>query len=306
MDVVIGGSSGLLGTRLRRALRDRGDRPIRLVRPQTDDRSGDTVRWDPSSGEIEAGALEGVDAVVNLAGAALFARWTDERRRRIRASRVDSTRLLAETVAGLDRPPRVMLTGSAVGYYGSRGDEVLTEDAAPGEGFLADVVQELEAAAGPARDAGVRVAHLRTAPALARDAMVLKLQLIPARLGLGGKLTHGRQWFPWIHVDDHIGATLHLLDTEEAAGGFNLAAPEPVRHAEFARTLGRVLNRPAALTVPKPVISLVFGRTAADEFAAASQRVLPHRLIEELGFGFTHPDLEGALRDLLDRPAEAA
>lgn len=305
MDVAIGGSSGLLGTRLREALRARGDRPIRLVRPQTNDRSGESIRWDPSNGEMDAASLEGIDAVVNLAGAALFARWTEERKRRIRASRVDSTRLLAETIAGLERRPAVMLTGSAVGYYGSRGDEVLTEDAGPGDGFLAEVVQELETAADPARETGIRVAHLRTSPALAREALVLKLQLLPARLGLGGKLTHGRQWFPWIHADDHVRATLHLLDTDGAEGGVNLAAPEPVRHAEFARTLGHVLNRPAALTVPKPVISLIFGETAADEFAAASQRVLPHRLVEELGFRFDHPDLEGALRDILDRPAAA-
>lgn len=303
MDVVIGGSSGLLGTRLRAALRERGDRPIRLVRPGTDDRTGDTVSWSPADGRVDAAALAGVDAVVNLAGAPLFARWTERRKRAIRRSRVDSTGLLARTIAGLDHPPRKLLVGSAVGYYGIRGDEVLTEDSERGEGFLADVVDEMERAARPADEAGCTVVHLRTAPALARDAIVLKLQLIPARLGLGGKLGHGRQWFPWIHVDDHVRATLHLLDHEEAGGPFNLAAPEPVRHADFAETLGRVLGRPAALTLPRPVVALVFGSTAADEFAMASQRVLPARLTEGLDFTFEHPRLEGALRDLLDRPA---
>lgn len=303
MDVLVGGSSGLLGTHLRQALRERGDRPVRLVRPDTDDRSGDTVRWSPAEGRIDPAALDGMDAVINLAGAPLFARWTERRKRAIRRSRVDSTGLLARTIAGLDDPPRALLVGSAVGYYGLRGDEVLTEDAERGEGFLADVVVEMEHAARPAAETGCRVVHLRTAPVLAREAAVLKLQLIPARLGLGGKLSHGRQWFPWIHVDDHVRAMLHLLDGVEASGPFNLAAPEPVRHADFAKTLGRVLNRPAVLTVPRPAVALVFGSTAADEFAMASQRVMPTRLTEELGFAFEHPRLEGALRDLLDRPA---
>jgi uncharacterized protein len=303
LDVAIAGSSGLLGTRLREALRGRGDRPVRLVRPGTDDTAGDTIRWEPSEGRIDAAGLEGVDAVVNLAGASLFARWTGERLRRIRDSRVEGTRLLAEAIAGLDRPPAAFLVGGAVGYYGPRGDEVLTERSGPGEGFLAEIIQDMEAAAAPAEDAGARAVHLRTAPALERKAAVLQLQLLPARLGLGGKLGSGRQWFPWIHVDDHVRAMLALLDHPSASGPYNLCAPEPVRHAEFARTLGRVLNRPSALTLPLPVVALVFGRTAAEEFAAASQRTVPERLIEEIGFTFAHPTLEGALRDLLDRPA---
>jgi uncharacterized protein len=240
---------------------------------------------------------------VNLAGAGLLARWTERRKRAIRDSRVHSTGLLARAIAELDRPPRAFLVGTAVGYYGLRGDEVLTESSGPGDGFLAEVVQTTEAAAQPAAEAGVRVVHLRTAPTLAREAPVLQLQVLPARIGLGGKLSHGRQWFPWIHVEDHVRAMLHLIDHPEARGPFNLAAPEPVRHGDFARTLGAVLSRPAVLSVPRPVVALVFGTTAADEFAMASQRVVPERLTDEVGFSFRHPTLEGALRDLLDRPA---
>jgi uncharacterized protein len=305
VDILISGSSGLIGTRLRQALRDAGHRPIRLVRPSTSDRSGDTAVWEPSEGRIDAAALEGIDAVVNLAGVSLFGRWTDARRKRIRDSRVLGTRLLAETIAGLDRPPATFATGSAIGYYGARGDEILTEDASAGEGFLADVVREMEAAAAPAEEAGVRVIHLRTAPALASDADVMKLQVIPAKLGLGGKLGSGKQWFPWIHLEDHVRATVSLLEHPSATGPFNLAAPNPVRHEEFASTLGDVLNRPSVLTLPLPVVALVFGRTAAEEFAAASQRVVPQRLMDELGFTFRYPDLEAALRQVLDRPAAA-
>jgi uncharacterized protein len=300
VEVVIGGSSGLIGTALRAALRERGDQPIRLVRPDSP-QEGHILRWSPMEGRIEAEGLRGVDAVVNLAGEPLLGRWTGAKKERIRESRVRGTRLLAETIARLNQRPPVFLSGSAVGYYGNRGDEVLTEASPAGAGFLADVCQEWEQATMPATDAGVRVALLRTGLVQSPKADLLKLQLLPFKLGLGGKLGSGQQWFPWIHIDDYVRAVLHVLDHPDVSGAVNLTAPGIVRQAEFAKTLGRVLNRPSFFTVPKPAVALVFGRTAADQLATASHRVLPERLTDELGFSFAHPDLEGALRHLLDR-----
>ncbi len=303
MDVVISGSSGLIGSALRRALRERGDHPVRLVRPDTTAREGDLVRWDIEEGRIESGALEGVDAVVHLAGEPMLGRWTEAKRRRIRRTRVRSTRLLAEALNGLQRPPAVMLSASGVNFYGaSRGDELLTERSSPGNGFLASVCAEWERAARPAADAGIRLVHLRTAVVQHPEADMLKLQLLPFKLGLGAKLSSGRQWFPWIHLEDHVRAMLHLMGDEQANGPVNLAAPGTVRQGEYARTLGRVLNRPVFLTVPQPAVALVFGRAAAEELATVDLRVVPQRL-DELGFAFHHPELEPALRDLLDRPA---
>jgi uncharacterized protein len=305
VNIVISGSSGLIGTALRKALRDRGDHPIRLVRSESS-QEGDIIRWSPTEGRIEADRLRGVDAVIHLAAEPLIARWTSAKKRRIRESRVAGTRTLAEAMASVSNPPAVLLSGSASGYYGLRGDEILTEESSSGSGFLADVCRDWEEATSPASEAGVRVVQLRTTPVLSRDAVFLKLQLLPFRLGLGGKLSSGKQWLPWIHVDDYVRAVLHLLDDQTASGPVNMVAPDVVRQKEFAKTLGEVLNRPALLTLPKPVVALVFGRTAAEEFAMASQRVQPKRLTEEFGFRFAHPELEGALRDVLDRPEPSA
>lgn len=305
MDVLISGSNGLIGGALYEALRARGDHPIRLTRSASPDRRDPSVHWDPTGGDIDAEALEGLDAVVHLAGEPLFGRWTAAKRRRIRESRVQGTGLLSRTLAELDDPPPVMLSASGVHWYGSRGDEVLTEDSEPGTGFLAEVCRDWEAATAPAADAGVRVVHLRTAPAQARDAVVLRLQAIPARLGLGGKLGDGRQWFAWIALRDHVRAMLTLLGRDDARGPVNLAAPNPVRHREFADTLADVFGRPRFLAVPEFAVAAVFGRTMADEMATASQRVLPQRLTEEFGMTFEHPHLEPCLRDIFDRPAAA-
>lgn len=294
MEVLVSGGSGLIGTALRKVLGKDGHHPIQLTR-SPGKRSGDAVGWDPASGEIDAASIEGVDAVVHLAGEPLLGRWTEAKKRRIRRSRVQGTRLLAETLAGLDRPPKVLLSGSAVGYYGDRSEEVLTEDSDPGEGFLAQVCQEWELTTRPAEEAGIRVCHLRTGLVQARDADLVKLQLWAFKLGLGAKLGDGRQWFPWIHIDDHVRAQLLLLDHDEASGPFNLTAPNPVRNVEYADTLAEVLNRPRFLFVPVPAIGLVFGRTAAEEMIAVSQRAVPARLSEE-DFRFEHADLTGALR----------
>ena len=295
---MVTGASGLIGSALVDALRAGGHRPIALVRPSSPHRT-DTLRWDPPNGAIDAAGLEGVDAVINLAGEPLLGRWTERKRRAIRDSRILGTRLLAETIARLQRPPRVLLSGSAVGWYGSRGDEVLTESSPAGTGFLATVCDEWERAADPAAKAGVRVVNLRTGLVQAADADLLRLQLPAFKLGLGGKLGSGQQWFPWIALHDHVGATLHLMGHEQARGPVNLSAPNPVRNAEFARILGRILGRPVFLTVPRPAVAAVFGRSAANELAAASQRVVPARLTEEFGYSFRFRDLEPALRSAI-------
>ncbi|MDP8932274.1 MAG: TIGR01777 family oxidoreductase, partial [Actinomycetota bacterium] len=295
MDVLVSGSSGLIGGALRQALPESGHRPVRLVRSESP-KAGDTVRWDPSEGRIEAEAIEGIDAVVHLAGEPPLGRWTDDKKRRIRDSRVHGTRLLADTLANLRRPPTVMLSASAIGWYGSRGDEVLTEDSPPGTGFFAEVARDWETATAPADEAGIRVVHLRTGLVLSTEGGLLAAQLFPFRLGLGAQLGSGRQWMPWITIGDHVAAMLHLFERRDARGAVNLSAPNPVRNATFARTLGRVLGRPVFLTVPRIAIEFVLGAEAAEDFALASNRVLPARLVDEFGFRFRHPELEGALR----------
>lgn len=301
MDVAVTGSSGLIGTALREALAGRGDRVVRVVRSAAS--GDDEVRWDPTGGRIEAGGLEGIGAVVHLAGEPLFPPWTRGRKQRILDSREAGTRLLATTLAGLDDPPEVLVSQSAIGFYPhDAGDRPLTEASAGGAGFLAAVVRRWEAAARPAADAGIRVVHPRTGLVLAGGAPFLRLQALPARLGLGAKLGDGRQWQSWIHLEDEVGALLLLLDDGRAVGPVDLTAPEPVRQEEFADTLARVLRRPRALAVPRPVIRAALGRTATEEFALADQRVLPHRLTTELGYRFRYPDLEAALRAALGRP----
>lgn len=301
MDILVSGSSGLIGSALREALRRSGHHPIRLVRPQSR-QADDSVRWNPAEGRIEAEAIEGIDAVVHLAGEPLLGRWTDSKKRRIRDSRVAGTRLLSGTVAELRRPPTLMLSASGLGWYGSRGDEVLTEDSPPGTGFLAEVARQWEAATTPAQEAGIRVVHLRTGLVLSTEGGLLAAQLLPFRLGLGAKLGSGRQWMSWITIGDHVGAMLHLLERADARGPVNLTAPNPVQNATFAHILGRVLGRPVLLTVPPIAIELVLGAEAVEEFAFASNRVLPDRLVDELAFQFRHPELEEALRAVLDRP----
>jgi uncharacterized protein (TIGR01777 family) len=217
-------------------------------------------------------------------------------------SRVQGTTLLAETLARLDRPPAVLASGSAVGFYGNRGDDELTEDSNPGTGFLAHVVQVWEGATAPAERAGIRVAHLRTGVVLSADGGALKAQLTPFKLGIGGKLGSGRQWLSWISIDDEIAAILHVLDDDSLSGPLDLTAPAPVTNAVFTKALGRVLRRPTVAPVPGFALAVLFGREMTKEMLLAGQRVLPARL-QAAGFGFRHPDVEGALRAVLGRPA---
>ncbi len=299
MDVLVTGSTGLIGTALVPALEAAGHHAIRLRRGPS---AADGISWDPAAGRIDAAGLEGIDAVVHLAGAGIGDhRWTDAYKREIRASRVDGTDLLARTLAGLSRRPAAMVSGSAVGYYGDRGDEVLTEASPPGDGFLPEVCVAWEAATKPAEEAGIRVVHARTGVVLSARGGALKKQLPLFKAGLGGKLGKGHQWQSWIAIDDEVAAILHLLE-HDVRGSANLTAPNPVTNAEFTTALGRVLGRPTVVPIPAFGPKLVFGSELAESLLFEGQRVQPQAL-EASGFAFAHPDLEGALRVLLDRPA---
>jgi uncharacterized protein (TIGR01777 family) len=299
--IAVTGASGLIGSALVPFLTTGGHPVTRLVRRRAG--AGEAM-WDFDKGRIDAAKLEGLDAVVHLAGENIAARWTDVRRRRIKVSRVIGTRFMAETLARLERPPSVLVTASAVGIYGNRGDEVLTEASSTGvppHDFLTEVGREWEAATEPARAAGIRVVRLRFGIALTPAGGALGRMLPPFRLGIGGPLGSGRQWVSWIGIDDLVGAIYHAIMTEELAGPVNATAPQPVTGRVLATTLGRVLGRPAALPVPARALRLAFGELA-DVALLSSSRVLPKRL-QESAFEFRHPDLEGALRFLLGRPA---
>lgn len=298
MNVLVSGSSGLIGSALISALADEGHRVIRLTRSGSAGDHG-TVRWDPSEGEIDTDRLEGIDAVVHLAGESVEGRWTSAKKVRIRKSRVQGTRLLAETLAGLPVPPGVMVSASATGYYGDRGDELLREESAPGSNFLARTCQEWEAAADPARWAGVRVAHARFGLVLSAEGGALATMLPIFKLGVGGKIGSGRQYWPWVAIDDAVGAVLHALTSDSLEGPVNVVAPDPPTNLQYTRILGRALNRPTVFALPAPVARVVLGQLA-DELILASQRVEPAKL-EESGYEFRCPELEGALQHLLGR-----
>lgn len=297
MHVAITGASGLIGRALTSSLTGEGHTVTRLVRrtPAAADEAG----WDPSAGTIDTEALARADAVVHLAGESIASsRWTDDQKRRIRDSRVQGTRLVAESVASLASGPAALVCASAIGYYGERGDEALTEDSGPGEDFLAGVVADWEAAGDPAREAGVRVAHLRTGIVQSTQDGALAKQLPLFKLGVGGRLGSGRQYMSWVAMPDVVGCYVHTL-TADVAGPLNVTAPNPVTNAEYARTLGSVLGRPAVLPVPRFGPRLVLGEMA-DALLFTSQRVLPERTTDH-GYEFRSPRLEPALREILGR-----
>jgi len=296
-DVVVGGASGLIGSALIAALRQHGQQVRRLVRPGAEP-GPDTIAWDPAAGTIDAAALEGAGAVVNLAGKAVGPhRWTEAHKTEVLESRTRSTSLLATTLASLDNPPLVLVNASASGYYGDRGDEILTEDSPSGNGFLSEVCRAWEAATTPASEAGVRVTMLRTALVLATDGGALGRMLPIFKLGLGGRIGPGTQWWSWIDLEDEVGAILHLLTTEDAEGPFNLAAPNPVTNAEFTALLAKALRRPAALAIPKLVLRTALGGFA-DEALLSSQRLSPRKLLDS-GYRFLSADLMAALTVML-------
>lgn len=291
--VAVTGASGFLGRSLVRALEGRGATVRRLVRHRP--RTATEAYWNPATGALDPAALEGVEAVVHLAGEPIAQRWTPSVRARIRRSRVDGARLLAEAMARQPQPPKVFVSISAIGFYGDRGDEELDESSPPGRGFLAEVAQAWEAAAEPAAAVGVRVVHPRLGVVLGADGGLLHQLLRPFRWGLGGVLGTGRAWLSWVAKTDAIAALLFALDRTDLQGPVNVVAPNPVRWAEFAATLGAVLGRPARWRLPVWPLRLFFGADMVRETMLASQRVRPRRLLES-GFAFAYPTLEAALR----------
>ena len=298
MKVAVTGASGLMGSALVPFLTAGGHQVLRLVRRAP--RSEEEVRWDPSRDEIDASALEGVDAVIHLSGENLAGgRWTDGRKTRIRNSRIDSTRTLARALASLKRPPKVLVSASAIGLYGDCGEDWVTESSPAADDFLAHLTRDWEAAAAPAADAGIRVVHPRFGVVLSPAGGALGKLLLPFRLGLGGVVGPGTQYMSWVAMDDVLGALHHALVDEEMRGPFNLVTPEPVTNREFTRTLGRVLGRPTLLPVPAFALKAVLGEMA-EATLLASTRVRPDRL-QSRGYGFRFPDLESALRHALGR-----
>jgi uncharacterized protein (TIGR01777 family) len=295
--VAVTGAHGLIGSALSRRLRSEGHHVTPLVRRAP---GIGEISWDPAAGRLNPGGLEGVDAVVHLAGENVGARWTAARKARIRSSRVQGTRLLSEALARMSRRPTVLISASAIGIYGDRGEETLTENSSPGDAsadFLVSVGQEWEEAAERARAVGIRVVHPRFGLVLSAAGGALKKMLLPFRLGLGGRLGNGSQWMSWISIDDAVSAIRHAMLTDSFSGPVNLVAPEPVRNRDFTRLLGKVLSRPTPFPVPAVALRLGLGEMA-DATLLASSRVLPKRLLAS-GFGFEHPDLETALRAVL-------
>jgi uncharacterized protein (TIGR01777 family) len=292
----------MIGSALVRRLAGEGHEIRRLVRRPPRDAA--EVSWDPMAATVDAAGLEAQDAVVHLAGDNIASgRWTAAKKKRIRASRVAGTRLLCDTLAGLDAPPEVVVSASAVGYYGDRGDELLDESSPPGEGFVAGVAQAWEEASRGAENAGIRVVRLRIGVVLSGEGGALARMLLPFRLGLGGKLGSGRQFFSWIALHDLVEVIRFVIATPSLRGAVNATAPEAVTNAKLTRTLGRVLGRPTPFPVPAFALRLVFGEMA-DGTLLSSARVRPRRLLES-GYSFRHPRLEDALRFELghrDRP----
>jgi uncharacterized protein (TIGR01777 family) len=304
LKVVVAGASGLVGRALVPFLTTGGHAVVRLVRGRT--AGPGEARWDPAAGALDPGVLEGADAVVNLAGAGIGeGRWSPARKEALLQSRVQSTALLARTLAGLagrgGRAPAVWVNASAVGFYGDRGGEPLSEASAPGDDFLARVCRAWEAATRPAEDAGVRVVHLRTGLVVSGHGGALGRMLPAFRAGAGGRIGPGTQWVSWVSLEDVLGALLLALSRAALVGPVNLVAPGAVTQGDFARTLGRVLRRPALTPLPAPAVRALFGEMG-EGLLLAGQRVAPERLLSA-GFRFEHPDLEAALRALLGRPA---
>jgi uncharacterized protein (TIGR01777 family) len=299
MDVVISGAGGLIGTALTNALEQAGHQVRRLQRGGVT--GGDRIGWDPDAGLIDAPAFEGVDAVVNLAGAPIGEkRWTTEQKYRILQTRTRGTAAIAGAIASRERRPRVFVSGSAVGFYGSRHDEVLTESSTRGHDFLAEVVEAWENETQPAIDAGIRTVMIRTGIVLAEHGGALKALLTPFKLGVGGRQGSGQQWMSWITLEDEVNAILHAIDTEALEGPVNFVAPNPVMNADFAKALGEALHRPAVLPTPLFVLKARYGAELVESLLLASQRVAPVRL-EASGYGFRHPTLDDALRSVLRR-----
>jgi uncharacterized protein (TIGR01777 family) len=300
VEVAITGAGGLIGTALARSLRADGHVVRPIVRPASSGApTAAAIRWDPVAGTIESDALEGIDAVVHLAGAGIGdRRWSPARKREIRDSRVRGTDLLARTLAELSHPPRVLISASGVHYYGDGGDAELTERSPRGAGFLAGVVQAWEAAAQPAVDAGIRTVFLRNGVVLSADGGMLPRLVTLFRLLVGGRLGSGRQWLSWVSIDDEVGVIRFLFDRADVSGPVNVTGPSPVTNAQFTKALGAALHRPTVVPVPAFGPRLALGREMADELLFISLRAVPAALMA-VGYEFAHPDVATALRALL-------
>jgi hypothetical protein len=296
--IAVTGSSGLIGTALVTSLHAAGHDVVRLVRRPA--RQPDEITWDPGAGTVDLDGLAGVEAAVNLAGAGIGdRRWTDAHKQDVLKSRVDSTNTLVKALLSLDPLPRVLVSGSAVGYYGDRGDEPLTEASGPGTGFVTQVCQAWEDAAVPAVEAGIRVALARTGIVLSPDGGALGKLLPLARLGLAGPLGNGRQWWPWITLDDQVRALTFLLEDDTLDGPVNLSAPQPARNIEVTKAIGAALHRPTLIPAPAFALRIVLGEFAGE--VLSSQRMLPARLLEA-GFRFHHQTPAQAASWVVDRP----
>jgi len=297
MKILITGSHGLVGSALMPALENTGHKVIRMIRPPMKPEEKE-ILWNPLEGFIEKEKLEGFDAIVHLAGANISTgRWTVEKKGRIRDSRVKGTRLLAETLAGLKAKPKILASASAIGFYGSRGREVMNEKSSPGSGFLAETCVECEAAAEPARQAGINVVHLRFGIILSPKGGALAKMLPPFKLGLGGKIGNGNQYMSWISMSDVVGAVLHVLKSKELNEPLNIVSQNPVTNFEFTKALGKVLSRPTVFPLPTFAARFALGEMA-DELLLSSTRVEPSRL-KAAGYAFQHNNIEEALRSML-------
>ena len=299
MKILVSGSHGLVGTALIESLVADGHEAVRLVRYKLEFGANE-IEWHPDQDRIDAPRLEGLDAVIHLAGESIASgRWTDEKKRQIRESRVKGTTLLGQTLAQLSQPPAVFICASAIGYYGNRGDEVLSETSSPGNGFLCSVCVEWEEATRAAAEKGIRTVNPRFGIILDTHGGALAKMLTPFRMGIGGRVGDGKQWMSWIALEDVVGGLKFLLEDTTAHGPVNFVAPNPVTNAEFTRTLGRVLSRPTFFPIPAFGARLAFGEMA-DALLLSSQRVDP-AVLEDKGFPFYWPTLEPALRHLLAR-----
>ncbi len=295
--IAVSGASGFIGGALAVSLRAQGANVKRMVRSTARDAQADIV-WNPAA-PLDPAALEGLDAVVHLAGESIAGLWTAGKKARIRDSRVQGTRHLATALAQCGKRPRVLVCASAIGFYGNRGDEVLREDSPSGSGFLAEVCREWEAAAQPARDAGIRVVHLRFGMVASPTGRALKQMLPPFKMGVAGRLGSGRQYMSWISLDDAVGAVQHALTNDSLAGPVNAVAPDSITNAEFTKTLGAVLHRPTIFPAPEFVLRILLGEMG-EELLLCSQRVEPARLLAS-GYKFKHPELKAALEEMLGR-----
>jgi uncharacterized protein len=294
--ILVSGVSGPIGAALLPSLKARGFNVTRLVRggPSADGR----VSWDPAQ-PLPPDSVSGFEAVIHLAGETVVGRWTEEKKRQIRSSRVLGTRNLAQALAKAPQRPRLLISGSAIGYYGDRGEEILGENSASGKGFLPEVCREWEAATQPATDAAIRTVQIRIGVVLSPDGGALQKMLLPFRLGVGGNMGNGNQWWSWIHVQDLVGAVHHILKNDLLQGPVNVVSPRPVSNSDFTKTLASVLSRPAIFPMPAFAARLAFGQMA-DELLLASQRVEPAKLVAS-GYPFQYSDLKKALQEILQR-----